>query len=366
MALSLNPVVNVSLNVLSSTTTRASLTLGTLITADTTLADDTYTIYSSLEELSDDYASSTDVYKAGVVYFSQSPTPTQLGVFVSKTAISSSSIATIVGNARAINGDWLACYIIGADDATMLAAASAVEALSQKTFLFVDSDSSDVLNNVSNNLFAQLKGLALDGTFGLYSETPYAAVSAMGFAMANNSLIPNSFYTLDAKRLPTIAPSDITEAQINNIKGNNGNVYINRGGYLMLESGTVFSGKYFDEVLGIYALVDEIQKSCLDLLTSSSKIPQTDLGVSQIVNVINAACNKYVGAGFIASGVWNGGTVYKLNNGDILPNGYLVQAQPVSEQTSADREARKSPVIYVCVKLAGAIQSVIIRLNVNR
>lgn len=366
MALSLNPVVNVSLNVLSSTTTRASLTLGTLITADTTLDDDTFTIYSSLEELSADFTTGTDVYNAGVVYFAQSPTPTQLGVFVSATAITSSNIATVLGNARAINGDWLACYIIGADNATLIAAASSIESFSQKTFLFLDSDDADVLNNASNNLFAQLKNAALDSTFGLYSETPYAGVSAMAFSMANNSLIPNSFYTMDAKRLPNIAPSDITEAQITNIKGNNGNVYINRGGYYMLESGTVFSGKYYDEVLGIYALVDEIQKTVLDLITSTSKIPQTDLGVSQIVNVINGACNKYVGAGFIAGGTWTGGTVYNLNNGDVLSNGYLVQAQPVSEQTSADREARKSPVIYVCIKLAGAIQSVLIRLNINR
>ena len=365
--LSMNPVVNVSVNVLSSATSRANLTLGCFITADTTLANDKFEIYDGLEAVADDYASTADEYKAAVVYFGQNPAPSQLMIYSSKVTITSSNVADVIAAARNANSDWFACYIInGNTDAIITAAAAAVEALAQKTMLFVETDSANVKNNTSGNLFANLAGSSYDNTFGVFSDVPFAAVSAMAFSMANNSLIPGSFYTMDAKSLPGITPSDLTEAQANNIKGNNGNVYINRMGYYMLESGTVFSGKYYDEVVGIYALTDEIQRTCLDLLTSTSKIPQTDLGVSQIVNVINASCSKYVDTGFIAPGVWNGGTVYNLNNGDTLTNGYLVQAQPISSMTAADREARKSPIIYVCVKLAGAVQSIIIRLNINR
>ena len=84
------------------------------------------------------------------------------------------------------------------------------------------------------------------------------------------------------------------------------------------------------------------------------------------MNVINVACNKYVNTGFIAPGKWNGGEVLNLENGDYLASGYLVQSEPIDSQSQADRDARKAPPIYVCVKLAGAIEFVTIDVYVNR
>ena len=84
------------------------------------------------------------------------------------------------------------------------------------------------------------------------------------------------------------------------------------------------------------------------------------------MGVINSACDEFVNIGFIAPGQWNGDGILSLKKGDMLAKGYLVQAEAVEAQSQADRDARKSPPIYVSVKLSGAIEWVTIQVNVNR
>lgn len=104
----------------------------------------------------------------------------------------------------------------------------------------------------------------------------------------------------------------------------------------------------------------------MDLLAQSRKVPQTAAGVASIINVINQACDKHVSTGFIAPGQWNGSQCLELQTGDYLDAGYLVQAESIDSQPQADRDKRIAPPIYVCVKLAGAIEFVVIEVNINR
>ena len=85
-----------------------------------------------------------------------------------------------------------------------------------------------------------------------------------------------------------------------------------------------------------------------------------------IENVISKACKKHVNTGFIAPGQWNGGNILALSTGDYLPNGFLVQHEPIDEQDQTDRDHRIAPPFYVSCKLAGAIEFVTIMVNVNR
>ena len=70
--------------------------------------------------------------------------------------------------------------------------------------------------------------------------------------------------------------------------------------------------------------------------------------------------------GFLASGVWNGNDVLELTAGDTLPNGYLIQSEPIDKQSQSDRDNRIAPPIYIALKLAGAIHSVVVQVDVNR
>lgn len=102
------------------------------------------------------------------------------------------------------------------------------------------------------------------------------------------------------------------------------------------------------------------------LVTSTTKVPQTDAGVTRLLSNVEQSMDQSVTNGLVAAGVWNGGPIGQLDSGDTLTKGYYVYAQPISEQAQADREARKAPVIQVACKLAGAVHFADVQINVVR
>jgi len=221
------------------------------------------------------------------------------------------------------------------------------------------------------NLATALKILGYKKTLIQFSTDFASVASAMGFAMGQNNLIKNgvakSSYTLKNKRLTGSVVENLTPGAITSLENENVNVYLNYGDfYNIFEQGVMVNGTFFDEVIQLDILANQIQLGVMDLLYGALKISQTEDGVAQIINAINSICNQFVIVGFIAPGVWKGLPVLNLNTGDALPLGYAIQAPAIASQLQADREARKAPPIYVAIKLAGAIHSVLIQVNVNR
>jgi hypothetical protein len=135
----------------------------------------------------------------------------------------------------------------------------------------------------------------------------------------------------------------------------------------IIERGTVASGDFLDTVTGTDWLSLQVQNEVFNLLyTSTTKIPQTDPGTHLIVTAIEGVCAQAVRNGLLAPGIWSAGGFGTLNQNDFLPKGFYVYAPPVSQQFLADRAARKSVPIQVAAKLAGAIHTVDITINVNR
>lgn len=232
---------------------------------------------------------------------------------------------------------------------------------------FAHTNDSNVINGYAGNLFETLKGLKLERTIGTATTQPYTHVGIMGYAMGQTRTTADSSYTLGIKAIPGTLVDGFTSTQVSSIEGNYGNVYINRGSYYdMYERGTVFSGGYYDEIIQLDKVVNDIQLSVMDLLYANPKVSQTESGLALILTTIESACRQAVKIGFVAPGQWNGGKVLNLENGTYLPNGYLIQAESFENQSQADRDARKAPNIYVALKLAGAIQSVVVQIDVNR
>jgi hypothetical protein len=220
-------------------------------------------------------------------------------------------------------------------------------------------------NDVSTTLKIGVANGATDTT-GTTTYVP-SVVAIMGYAMGANDGTANSTYTLAYKQEVGVTTENLTTTQVSTIKGNNGNVYINRGSqYNLFEQGHMANGTSFDELINLDKLQNDIQLTVMDLLYQNRKIAQTDAGVNQIVHALNVVCESNVTIGFIAPGIWNAAAVKNLATGDTLPKGYLIQADTVASQSQADRDARKSPNIYIAVKLAGAIEYVLITVDVNR
>ncbi|EFU7669536.1 DUF3383 domain-containing protein, partial [Escherichia coli] len=135
----------------------------------------------------------------------------------------------------------------------------------------------------------------------------------------------------------------------------------------ILQQGVMANGDFFDERHGLDWLQNYVQTNLYNLLyTSTTKIPQTDAGVTRLLSNVEQSMDQSVTNGLVAAGVWNGGPIGQLNSGDTLTKGYYVYAQPLVQQAQADREARKAPLIQVACKLAGAVHYADVQINVVR
>lgn len=268
---------------------------------------------------------------------------------------------------RTVNYDWYACLATEAVTADHKDIALWIESVQPSSVYFYTTADADVLEGTVGNIFNYLKLRQYSRVIGQYSVQPYAIAGAMGYAMGANTHLANSAYTLKFKREIGETIDALNLTQIANIEADNGNCYLLYNNYYeIFEQGKMANGQFFDEVINLDMLVNDIQLSVMDLLYQTPKVPQTDTGVTMIMHQINVACETAVRIGFLAPGVWNGRPILNLNTGDMLPKGYLVQAEAVADQSQADREARRSPPIYVSIKEAGAVHFVTIGVYVNR
>lgn len=269
---------------------------------------------------------------------------------------------------RLANSQWYPCFVCNAVKADHLAIAAYIETATPASTYFGTTADIDVPTATAGNVLLTLQGLLYTRTFMQYStSTPYAICGAMGYAMGQNTGLAGSAYTLKFKNEVGVTVEPLSSTQMLNVENANGNLYLNYGYYYnIFEQGVSSAGRFFDEVLNLDMLANNIQLNIMDTLYQNPKVPQTDAGVLQLIRACNQACDLAVNVGFLAPGVWTGLPILNLATDQTLPKGYLVQAPAISTQSDADRQARKSPPLYIAIKEAGAIHSVLIGVYVNR
>lgn len=367
--LPLNDIVNIVVNVSpTAVAARSGFNLGLIIGKSTIISAVTRVkVYASLNAMtSDGWQGTEPEYLAAQRYFAQDPAPIKVAVGRWDGTGTETAVQAVTA-CRNSNTDWYACMICGVVKADILAVAAYIETASPASAFFYTTADVDVLAGTEGNVMETLKTSSYRRTIGQYSTQTDAVASILGYAMGANTSLSNSAYTLAYKSEPGVTTETLTETQVGVIKGNNGNVYISRGSsYNFFEQGTMANGTHFDEVINLDMLSNSIQIAIMNILSSLPKVPQTEDGVSMLVNAISAVCNNYRDTGFIAPGVWNAAPILSLSTGDMLSNGYLVLADKIANQSESDRTARKSPPIYVALKLAGAIENATINVLVNR
>lgn len=368
VALSLNSVVKVTVNLSSLSTVRNGFDLGLIIGPSTVIpTSERIRIYTDTDNMLEDGFVKTDVeYIAAQLFFASDSEPTRIAIG-RHDATGVETLAEAVTACRIANTEWYAVTVCGANKADIIAIAQYVETTTPNTAYFYTTSDVDVLSKTAGNVFETLKNLNYKRSIGMYSITANAIASIMGYAVGAMDGTINSMYTLAYKTLAGVTVDSLTNAQVINVKENNGNVYICRGGtYNVFEQGHVADGTSFDELIGCDKLANDIQLAVMDALYTTRKIPQTEAGMTQLISAIQVPCRTAAKIGFIAPGIWNGSSVLNLSKGDVLQDGFLVQAESIAGQTQLDRDARKAPSIYVAVKLAGAIEYIVIRVDVNR
>lgn len=364
-SLKIDDIIKVVVSAPTAATPRVGFNTGLIVGKSTHITTtDRCKVYSGLAGMVADGFKETDAeYKAATLYFSQDPAPAKLVVGVcgeSETWVSA------ITECRNKNATWYGVYCAGELELAEHQAVAAYVETIRATYFY--NDGSDAAKgDGKDDVFSTLMAQSIKRSFGMFSAAPYAAAAAMGFAMGANTGAAGSAYTMAFKTLAGVAPDDLSETEVANLKAKNANYYITRGGtYKVLEPGVTASGTWYDEVIGLDQLTNDIQIACMDTLANTkTKIPYTDAGALQFVLACNGACQDAVNRGFLAPGVWNGVSVLDLEKGDTLEAGYMCQAEPVVAQSAADKALRVCPPIYVCVNIAGAMHSAIIQVDMQ-
>jgi len=331
-------------------------------------------LYESATEVLDDFALTDEEYIAASIYFSQSPAPDKLWI---GRRDSGETFVQALQACREASSEWYIAICLGAAYADHIACAAYIETATPSSVYAYTTSDADCLTGTASppDIFTYLKSLGYSRSIGQYATTQtavypnniYAIVAIMGYACGQNSGLANSAFTLKFKQETGIAIEPLSSSNINVIEGNNGNLYLEYANYYTIfEQGRMANGTFFDERINLDMFVNNLQLTIMDLLYQNPKIPQTDAGVTQLIHACNEACDEAVRIGFLGPGTWTGPNVLNLKTDDPLPTGYLVQAEALSTQTQADREARKSVPLYIAIKESGAVHSVLVGVYVNR
>lgn len=285
--------------------------------------------------------------------------------------IAAESLVAAVAAQADRSSDWYGLVVAATGVATsdVLAVAAFIEgAGTSRVYGVTSQDAQELVTGQTTSVGYQLGQLDYQRTFWQYSSnSPYAAASAFGRAFTVNFDGANTTITLKFKQEPGVVAEDISASQAAAISANHGNVFVKyNNATSILQQGVVANGYYFDEVHGLAWLQNAVQTAVYNLLYTEPKIAQTDAGVNKLVTTINRTLDQSVTNGLVAPGVWNAPGFGALAQGDTLSTGFYVYAPKIATQSQADREARKAPPIQIAVKLAGAVHSADVLINVNR
>lgn len=178
----------------------------------------------------------------------------------------------------------------------------------------------------------------------------------------------NTAITMHLKELAGQIPESYTDTELDNANKIGLDTYVTFKNLPKLLTANGANG-YTDLSYNIIAFKDALQTEAFNLLgTTSTKIPQTQRGVNQLVDTLKKVCEQFKKAGFIGAGTWNNADFFgdlETFKRNIELNGYYIKVQSLADQTQADREQRKSPLVQIAVKTAGAFHSVNILLNIE-
>ena len=391
--LNMNPVVQVNVSIGASSTVSTVFDIGAILTSETgattPLSKTTrYASYSSLQELVDGvadvkpaFATTTETYKAAAKYFGVTPAPRSLivifydpGDSTASHAVPAEGRAEAIADAMEKGAEFYGMYYIPLADETdtekktnILSIVSVFDALERGILFygFTGTVSSAIATEtIPNDLFV----LKAKRAVCMYCTSDvYDAAGMMGVAMGYSINAKAAPFALCYKGIASAVANDITQEDVNSIKAINANVFVartKRGA--KVENGSTSSGLRYDEMLYVDMIVNEIQNGLYDMIAESpTKLPLTDATTSLFIGEVYRILENYYNIGVLADASWRGRTVGDIAAGDIVSHGYYAYAESFDTQSDADRIAHKAMPITVLICQSGAVESIVINLDVQ-
>lgn len=260
--------------------------------------------------------------------------------------------------------------ILSETDALALAALIQPE---KKMAAVVSRDSADVEPDGKLDLIRQ-SGYSRTRTFYYGADNDKDAIVMMASYLSRGLSVNfngvNTTITMHLKDLTGVLPdSTIDETLLAKIKAAGADCYPSiQGVAKVFTSG---ENEFFDYVHNLLWFVGALEVSGFNLLAQvSTKVAQTEEGVSQLKGVYRKICTQGVINQYIAAGEWNRPADTFGNQEDFYENirqvGFYIYSSPVASQSATSREDREAPLIQIAIKLAGALHSSNVIINVNK
>jgi Protein of unknown function (DUF3383) len=303
-----------------------------------TSKDLAYKVYTDIEQVTTDFATTTEEYKLLSRMFGQNPRPAEIAVYGVQydSATGDPSELTAALNTLVTMGKNDFYYLVsveqGDDEITELA-----EWISTRDKIYAASTSSE-------SLYQTLSGL-YDNVFLLVHDQP-RQYPAEGL-VAQLAPLPIGSYTWTFKTIQGVTPAAYDDTKINDIHDHNACTYIRESGVDITSHGVATSGEYMDIVQSTHFLKARLAEAVFRLLATNKKVSYTDAGIAMVVAEIDKVLKQAFRQGIIADE--NGEPLYSITvpkRADIPPN---------------TRAQRVLPDIEWTATIAGAIEKVEIR-----
>lgn len=252
------------------------------------------------------------------------------------------------------------------DDATRQANAQAIQALD-----CVYYDSIQSLTDIAT-LGAAIKAAGLGKTRTLAYSVNNGKVAAATYATIAKSVNydgTDTANTMNLKTLTGIVPDNgLSDTYVLSAQSNGVDIYGNTGGL-----GCVYSNDnngYTDDIENQLWFKKALEVAGFNYLRqTNTKVPQTESGLAGLKNAYAQVCEKAIRNGSVAPGTWNSIVPFGDQEDfkrNISEKGYYVYSIPISQQSQADREARKAPLIQIAIKMSGAFHFSEVIVTVER
>jgi hypothetical protein len=338
-------------------------------------AVDTRRVYTDLDELSVDFASTTETYKAARYWLSGTPRMNSLTVWATATADANWGVT--LNKAR--NQFWWFYTFVTAPIYAALNDAEEIaiwcndneswfqncQTGTSATAIRTPATNTDIASE-----FTTL-GLRFAGTMA-HATDPYAGIKlCVHFAKVNYSAT-NSTITGEGKVLSGVVGEDLTTTAYSAMTQSTKKCQFytkveNRGS---VDAGRVINswshssfGEYMDDVINLSAFTNAIGVGLYNILFNQpTKLGQDPIGQSVLIGQAKATCEQYIANGYL-------GPRNYIDPDDGIEKftvGYEILTQPeeILNLTSADRAARKSAPLRIRVFRKGAIHTVPVDIDV--
>lgn len=373
-----NMVVDVSVTRNDAFPSRRGFGTQLIITTET-VADEVDTtnrtkLYSSMEEVAEDWATTTSAYKAALSAFSQNPRPRQIkiGHVADDGTMTSAELQAQLDLLYAYDSDWY--FLTIGDDLRDVTATVGIATWIQAKNKLAIIDSNDVETEDpadTTSLAAVNKGdFDRTGVFYHTNTALYPAASLAAYMQTRDFDQPNSAYTAAYKKLPGIAPVNVGSAAVTAVTGYTkgvgqsttvghcANTYIDIGSENFTVWGSTLTPDVFlDQIHMQDWIIARTEEEILGILLNNARISFDDRGMQMLAGGVRTVMQQAIRAGLVANDL-------NPETGEYLP-AVEITVPSVFDVPESQRAARVAPPIECRFRAAGAVHYSVVRYRVS-